>query len=149
MSDTDRIEKTIHIKAPRARVWRALTDASEFSAWFLVDLEGTFEVGTRVEGQSTYPGCEHLRLAMTVERMDAEHLFSFRWNPEDEEPADPKDSVTTLVEFRLEAVDSGTVLTVIESGFDQLPPPRRAIAFRQNEKGWGLQVENIRRYVSS
>ena len=37
---SDRIEKTIEVKAPVSRVWRALTDHREFGTWFRVRLEG-------------------------------------------------------------------------------------------------------------
>jgi len=35
----------------------------------------------------------------------------------------------------------------VESGFDKLPPARRAEAFRMNSEGWTTQMENIRRHV--
>ena len=83
-SDTDRIERSVLIHAPRARVWRALSNAEEFGSWFGVDLKG----------QTFAPG-------------------------------------------------GGTRLTVVESGFDQVPPHRRLEAFRMNSGGWDGQMENI------
>src|SRR5262245_6467063 len=80
-SSTDRIEKRILLRAPRARVWRALTDSAEFGAWFRVKLDGPFAVGLTVRGNITYPGYEYLKMEVVVERMDAESLFSFRWHP--------------------------------------------------------------------
>jgi uncharacterized protein YndB with AHSA1/START domain len=56
---------------------------------------------------------------------------------------------TTLVEFRLADVADGTQLTVVESGFDRIPPERRAIAFRMNEQGWAEQLTHIARYVAA
>ncbi|HMF08484.1 MAG TPA: SRPBCC family protein [Thermoanaerobaculia bacterium] len=148
MTNTDRIEKQILLRAPKSRVWRALTDAGEFGAWFRVKLEGRFAVGQRIRGQMTYPGYEHVTMDVTVERMDAEKLFSFRWHPGAVDPkVDYSKEPTTLIEFRLEEVESGTRLTVIESGFDQLPPERREEAFRGNERGWSIQMENIKRHV--
>src|SRR5207253_8585749 len=55
MSSTDKIEKEIVLRAPRARVWRALADAREFGEWFKVALTGRFEPGATVRGQITYP----------------------------------------------------------------------------------------------
>jgi hypothetical protein len=55
---------------------------------------------------------------------------------------------TTLVEFKLSEVDSGTLLRVIESGFDQIPASRRAEAFRMNTGGWEEQMLNIEKYVA-
>ena len=71
---TDRIEKTVVLRAPRSRVWRALTDAGEFGTWFRVALEGPFVAGATVRGRTTYPGYEGKVVEMSVERMDAERL---------------------------------------------------------------------------
>ena len=149
MTSTDRIEKTIQLRAPVSRVWRALTDAAEFGGWFRVKLEGAFVVGATVRGQITYPGYEHLRMEVLVERMDRERLFAFRWHPAAVDPGvDYSGEPTTLVEFRLEEVAGGTRLTVVESGFDRIPAARRAEAFRMNEGGWAEQLLNIERHVS-
>ena len=149
MTSTDRIEKSILLRAPRSRVWRALTDAQEFGAWFRVQLEGAFAEGATLRGRITYPGYEHLTMEMLIERMDRERLFSYRWHPyavsaDVDYSAEP----TTLVEFRLEEATGGTLLTVIESGFDRLPSGRRAEAFRMNDCGWAEQMLNIQRHVS-
>ena len=149
MSQTDRIEKQILLRAPIARVWSALTRAEEFGAWFRVKLQGEFAVGRPIRGQMTYPGYEHLTMEVTVERMDPERLFSFRWHPGAVDPGvDYSGEPTTLVEFRLETVPEGTKLTMVESGFDQVPASRRSEAFRMNSDGWAIQMENIRRHVT-
>ena len=148
MTDPNRIEKTILLRAPRPRVWRALTDAREFGTWFRVELEGPFEVGTTVKGRITHPGYEHVTMEMMIERMDAERVFAYRWHPYAIDPAvDYSKEPTTLVEFRLEDADGGTRLTLVESGFDRIPASRRAEAFRMNDDGWTAQMENIRRHV--
>ena len=66
-SSTDRIEKQVMLRAPRARVWRALTDANEFGTWFRVKLDGAFVVGQPVSGHITYPGYEYLKFEALVE----------------------------------------------------------------------------------
>ncbi len=144
---TDRIEKSVLLRAPVSRVWRALTDAQEFGTWFRADLEGGFAVGRTTRGRITYPGYEHLTMEVAIERMEPERLFSFRWHPGGDPPEDPATAPTTLVEFRLEEVAEGTRLTVVESGFDRLPPDRREQSFRENEEGWAIQLENVRRHV--
>jgi uncharacterized protein YndB with AHSA1/START domain len=147
--NSDRIEKKLLLRAPRSRVWRALTDAGEFGTWFNAKLEGSFAVGKSIKGRITHPGYEHLTMEVNVERMDAEHLFSFRWHPYAIDPkVDYSTEPTTLVEFRLEEAPDGTRLTVVESGFDQLPAERRAEAFRMNEGGWTAQLENVQRHVA-
>jgi uncharacterized protein YndB with AHSA1/START domain len=140
---TDRIEKRISLRAPRARVWRAIADARQFGEWFRVDFKGaTFAPGATVRGNITYPGYEHMTMEIVIERMDPERLFSYRWHPYAVEP-------TTLVEFHLADIDGGTQLTVVESGFDRLPLARRAIAYRMNDQGWAEQITNIARYVAA
>jgi uncharacterized protein YndB with AHSA1/START domain len=147
-TSSDRIEKQILLRAPTSRVWRALTDAGEFGTWFRVKLERGFAVGQRVAGNVTYPGYEHLTFEMTVERMDAERLFAFRWHPYPVDPTiDYSKEPTTLVEFRLDAVADGTLLTVVESGFDRIPAARRAEAYLRNTEGWAEQMANIQRHV--
>jgi uncharacterized protein YndB with AHSA1/START domain len=148
MSESDRIEKKVLLRAPKARVWRALTNADEFGTWFRVAMEGPLEVGRVAKGRITHPGYEHLVMEVTVERMDPEDVFAFRWHPYAIDPAvDYSKEPTTLVEFRLEDAPGGTMLTVVESGFDRIPASRRADAFRMNDEGWSAQVENLRRHV--
>jgi uncharacterized protein YndB with AHSA1/START domain len=148
--NTDSITKNVLLNAPRSRVWRALTNAQEFGAWFGVRLSGTFAPGARLQGPITHKGYEHLTMDLTVDRMEPERLFSWRWHPAAIEPGVSYDAEpTTLVTFELEQVDGGTRLTVVESGFDRIPAARRAEAFRMNEGGWAQQMELIKRYVSS
>jgi len=147
---TDRIEKKILLRAPRSRVWRAITDVQEFNAWFGVRLEGTFEPGAHVAGKITYPGYEHVTMGIDVERVEPERLFSYRWHPYAIEPdVDYASEPTTLVELTLEEASGGTMLTIVESGFDRIPASRRARAFEMNDGGWTEQAKNIERYVGS
>lgn len=147
-STTDRIEKHVVLRASRARVYRALTDAEEFGRWFRVALEGPFVVGETVRGRVTYAGYEHLRFEAVVDRMDPEERFVFRWHPYAVDPTvDYASEPMTVVEFTLAEVPSGTALTVVESGFDRLPAARRAEAFRMNDGGWSIQAENVRQHV--
>ena len=150
-TSTDRIEKTLVLRAPKGRVWRAITTPEEFGTWFKVKLEGTtFIAGRTTIGKITHPGFENLTMEMHVERIDPEDFFSYRWHPYAIDPkVDYSNEPTTLVEFRLEEVPSGTMLTIVESGFDKIPAERRAEAFRMNDKGWAGQIENIRRHVES
>jgi uncharacterized protein YndB with AHSA1/START domain len=149
VTSTDRIEKQIVLRAPRARVWRALTDAAEFGSWFGVRMESGFAPGRVARGRVTYPGYEHVVLEATVERMEPERLLSWRWHPAPvDAAADYSKEATTLVTFTLEDAPEGTRLTVVESGFDALPPARREEAFRMNEGGWAAQMQNVARHVS-
>ncbi len=148
-SSTDRIEKRVFLKASQARVWRALTDAREFGQWFGVKLEGSFAVGGTIRGQITYEGYEHLTMELQIERIEPQTLFTYRWHPYAIDPkVEYSSEPTTLVEFRLAAADGGTALTIVESGFDQIPLARRAEAFRMNDQGWAEQAEAIEKHVA-
>jgi uncharacterized protein YndB with AHSA1/START domain len=145
---SDRIEKSVDLQAPVARVWRALTDHREFGEWFRVRLEGPFQVGEVARGQITHPGYEHVVWQARVQQIDPERLFSFTWHPYGiDANVDYSKETPTLVEFRLEATPTGTRLTITESGFDRVPSDRRAEAFRMNDQGWTQQVVNIARHV--
>jgi uncharacterized protein YndB with AHSA1/START domain len=145
----DRIEKRILLRAPCARVWRALTDAEAFGQWFGVKLKGSYAPGARLRGEVTQKGYEHFPFEITIERMEPQRLFSWRWHPYQNDPkADYSAEPATLVVFELEEVADGTMLTVVESGFEGIPFARRGEAYRGNEQGWTAQMKAIERYVS-
>jgi uncharacterized protein YndB with AHSA1/START domain len=169
MSNTDRIEKQVILRAPVERVWKAIVDAREFGKWFGIQLDGEFVVGQTITGtwlgelteemiivaqkragvtpsKVKFPGPH--TVFCTVERIEPERYFSFRWIPYGiDAEADIEKEPKTLVEFRLEPVTEGTRLTIAESGFDQVPAHRRERAFRMNEGGWTAQAENLRKHV--
>lgn len=148
-SSTDCIEKKVVLHASRSRVWRAITTAEEFGAWFRMNLDGEFAEGMTIRGRITIPGYEHVQVEMLVERIEPERYFSYRWHPYAIDPAvDYSTEPTTLVEFIVEETEGGIAVTIVESGFDRIPPVRRADAFRMNEKGWEGQTKNLVRYVS-
>jgi len=157
---TDRIEKTIILRAPRARVWKALANADEFGAWFGMKFNGQFSPGARLTGviTPTTVDAEVARLQkphegfpfeITIERIEPERLFSFRWHPfEIDQRVDYSHEPTTLIVFELEQVDNDIKLSVTESGFDQIPLERRVNAFTANEGGWAMQVKLIEKYLA-
>ena len=148
-TSTDRIEKTVTLTAPRARVWQAIADARQFGEWFRVRFDGEFAVGATIRGNITYPGYEYITMEVVVEQMEPERFFSYRWHPYAIDPkVDYSPEPMTLVEFTLEDAPGGTRLTIVESGFDRVPLSRRAEAFRMNSDGWSEQLQNIERYVS-
>jgi len=142
------IEKQIELKAPISRVWRALTDYHEFGEWFQVKLEGPFVPGQVTRGQITHPKCGQLTMEVVVKELQPERLFSYTWHPYAIDPkVDYSHEIPTLVEFRLQEIPDGTLLTVTESGFDKLPADRRSEAFRMNDGGWTQQIKNIENHV--
>jgi len=149
-TSTDRIERKILLKAPRSRVWRAVSNAEEFGAWFGVDFKGkAFAAGLPMKGRITYPGYEHLVMEVFIERIVPERLLSWRWHPAAIDPAvDYSPEPTTLVVFELQDVEGGVELSVVESGFDSIPAARRATAFRLNTSGWDEQLVNIEKHVA-
>ena len=156
----DRIEKKVLLKAPRARVWKALTDAKEFGEWFGVKFNGAFVAGAAVRGVvvPTRADAEIARLQepyagktfdITVDRIEPQNLFSFRWHPYAIEPGvDYSKEPTTLVVFTLDDKPDGVLLTVTETGFDRIPLERRAQAFAANEGGWTMQMTLIEKHLA-
>lgn len=145
---TDQIEKSAVLKAPRAQVWRALSNVKSFGEWFGVKANGSFTPGGRISGNITLKGYEHLPFELTIERVQPERFLSWRWHPYAIDPAfDYSDEPTTLVVLELEDADGGTRLRIRESGFDSIPSTRRAEAYQANDKGWDMQLESIDRYL--
>jgi uncharacterized protein YndB with AHSA1/START domain len=150
--ETDRIERSVVINAPRERVWHALSNAEEFGTWFGANLKGqTFAPGQRVRGPITICGHEHVYFDVVMERIEPPSLLSYRWHPYPIDPAvDYTKEQPTLVTFLLkDTPDNGTLLTVVEEGFDKVPPHRRLEAFRMNSQGWEGQLRNITRHAGS
>src|SRR5262245_55392754 len=112
-ASTDRIERKIFVRAPRSRVWRALTDSREFGAWFGVTATSTFTPGGRVREHIQIKGYEHLMWEVVIEEMIPERRFSWRWHPGSEPPS--PNELMTLVVFELEDAPDGTLVTVVET----------------------------------
>ena len=154
----DKIEKTATLKAPLAKVWRAISDSAAFGTWFGMTIDGPFVEGKTVMGaiaktqvddevakhQEPYVGmpCE-----LRIERIVPLKLFAFRWHPGADPDLGPN-APTTLVTFEIDEVPEGTRLTITESGFDALPLERRAKAFTENEGGWEAQLSLVAKYLA-
>jgi uncharacterized protein YndB with AHSA1/START domain len=157
---TDRIEKRILLHAPRKRIWRALSDSMEFGTWFGMKFDGPFVpgavmrgviVGTKVNAEVAKAQKEYEGMSgeITIERIEPERLFSFRWHPfAVERGVDYSAEPTTLIVFTLEETPEGVLLTVTESGFDQIPLERRSKAFTANEQGWTMVLKLIEEYLA-
>jgi len=147
---SDRIEKKIDLKAPISRVWQALIDYRKFSEWFHVKLDGPFVQEHVCRGQITYPGYEHYKLELVVQKIEPESLFSFTWHPYALDiKRDYSVETPTLVEFQLKEIEHGTLLLLIESRFDKIPADRRIEAFQMNDDGWTEQMSNIKNYLEN
>jgi uncharacterized protein YndB with AHSA1/START domain len=146
--EKNKIENRIELKAPMSKVWQALSNYKQFGTWFRVIIDGPFEPGKTATGHMTYPGYEHLRWEVEIKEMVHEKLFSFTWHPYAIDPQiDYSKEEPTLVEFRLQKIEEGTLLILTESGFDKIPQHRLSEALRMNEKGWTEQMKNIASYV--
>lgn len=145
----DRIEKSIELRAPVPRVWRALTEHHEFGAWFRVKLDEPFKVGEESHGSILYPGYEHLTWRAVIQQIDPEQFFAFTWHPYAVDPkVDYSEETPTLVEFHLEPTPGGTRVTLTESGFTDLPDERRSEAYLRNSDGWTQQMKNLEDYLA-
>lgn len=151
MSPLNQIQRSTFIRAPRSRVWRALTDIGEFCRWFSAETEEpAFRPGAHIKLRSTYPGPYYkMEFSVDVEEMIPEQTFSWRWHPGTRDPGeDLSGEPPTLVTFTLEEAEGGTRITVTETGFDRLFESRRARVLEQNEGGWKHQMASIERYIS-
>ena len=89
-------------------------------------------------------------MEVLIERMVPEQMLSWRWHPAAIDPSvDYSQEPTTLVVFELKDAEGGTLLTVVESGLDNIPLARRADVFRMNSSGWDEQIENIEKHVAT
>lgn len=146
---SDRIEKVTVLRAPRSRVWQALSNRKEFAKWFGIEFNGEFSPHARLEGKVTTPGYENLRAEITVERVEPEWLLSWRWHPSATDPKkDYSKEPTTLVSLVLSDVTGGTQLSISESGFDNIPAVRREEAYEGDNSGWSQQIDSITRYLA-
>ncbi len=156
---TDRIEKSILLRATQSRVWQALTDSQQFGSWFGVRLDGPFTVGAKVRGvlvpTSVEPHSAKSKgphdgrpVEWLIERIEPERLFSLCWHPFAVDGGiDYSKEPMTTVTFTLAQKEGGVLLTVTELGFDSIPLARRAEAFKAHEGGWGIQLERIAKYL--
>jgi uncharacterized protein YndB with AHSA1/START domain len=156
----DRIEKKVFLRAPLERVWHAIADADQSGTWFGVAFDGPFVAGARLTGRITPtrvdPEVAELQrphegkaFEFTVDRIEPMRRISFRWHPFAVEPGvDYTNEPTTLIEFTLEEVPDGVLLTITESGFDNIPLERRAKAFAANDGGWTKQTQLIEKYLA-
>jgi uncharacterized protein YndB with AHSA1/START domain len=157
---SDRIEKEVLLRAPLARVWKAISDADEFGRWFGVRFDGPFVAGASVAGvitpttvddevaraQEPYAGKADTWQIVAVE---PQRRLAFRWHPYAVEPAiDYSQEPTTLVEFTLTETTDGVLLRIVESGFDAIPAERRVSALEHNGEGWAKQTELVRKYLA-
>ena len=150
-STLDRIERSVLLKAPRSRVWRAISDAEEFGSWFGVSYRGqTIAAGKTLRGPVSNPGYEHIYMEIIIERFEPEHLLSWRWHPAAIDPdVDYSAEPMTLVVFTLTDAEGGTRITVVESGLQGIPELRRAQVLRLNTEGWEQQMVKLKAYVDN
>ena len=154
-----KIEKKVLLKASQSRVWRAISDSQQFGAWFGMKVEGPFVAGKPIKGSiaptKVDPEIAKLQephagkaFEILIEKVDPEREFAFRWHPFAVDPnVDYSKEPMTLVTFRLEPKDDGVLLTITESGFENIPLERRATAFESNEGGWAAQCGLIEQYL--
>jgi uncharacterized protein YndB with AHSA1/START domain len=159
-SSTDKIEKKVLLKATRERVWQAISDSTNFGKWFGVKFDGPFVAGQQIRGQITPTQVDPdvakmqephtgMPFVVLVDCLEPQNRFAFRWHPfAIDQAKDYSQEPMTLVAFELADADGGILLTITESGFDQIPIERRAQAFRANDGGWSHQARLIEKYLA-
>jgi uncharacterized protein YndB with AHSA1/START domain len=150
VTEFSRIDRTIDIQAPPERVWRALTNAAELSAWFQVTIEGEIAPGSELWMTSVHEQHTGQRFRVRVVEMTPPRRLVWRWHPGEVDPGvDYSREPETTVTFTLEATEAGTRLTVAETGFDEISLARRAKVYRDNSQGWTEVLGWLRSYVET
>lgn len=139
---TNSIYREIEIAAPMTHVWNALTDHKELAKWFCAKADKPFKVGEVSRGKIVGCGHDDLPWASEIVAMDPETYFAWKWHPGIDKGSD-RDAERTLVEFRLKPTDTGTLLSVRESGFENVPAAKRAEILAGNNAGWDAQLANL------
>jgi uncharacterized protein YndB with AHSA1/START domain len=149
-TELSRIDRSIEIKAPPERVWKALTTAEELSAWFQVSIEGEIAPGKEVWMTSMHPEHRGVRFQVRFVEMTPPARFVWQWHPGAVDPAiDYWKEPSTTVTFTLEPAGAGTRLSVAETGFDAISLERRAKVYQDNSQGWATVVTWIQKYVEA
>jgi uncharacterized protein YndB with AHSA1/START domain len=138
----DRIVRTVEIAHPPARVWAALTTAESLGAWF----GNTATIDLRPGGEAQMTWTSGDKASMRIERVEEPTVFGFTWGINGLADNDPR---RTYVEFTLEATGTGTRLTVVESGFAQLPEDDYRTAFDGNTEGWASELGELVEYLDA
>ena len=142
MAFPDRIERTVHIGRPPEQVWAALTTGEGLAAWF--GNEATIDLRPGGSARMRWTGGETAE--MRVERVEEPRVFGFTWHIFGLPEGDPR---RTYVEFTLEPSGSGTRLTVVESGFAQLPEDAYRKAYDGNTQGWASELGELVAYLDA
>ena len=140
MGFPDRIERTVSLSHPPERVWQALTTAEGLGTWF----GHRAEVDLRVGGLVTLTWNSGDTAMLTIERLEPPHVFGYTWGIHGLPEGDPR---RTYVEFTLEPAGGGTTLTMVESGFAQLPYDQYTKAFASNTGGWTHELGELVAYL--
>jgi uncharacterized protein YndB with AHSA1/START domain len=135
-AELTRIDRTIEIKAPPERVWRALTNAKELSTWFQVAIEGDISPGNEVWMTSVCQG-KTVRFRVRFVEMTPPTRFVWQWHPGAVDPTvDYSKEFRTTVTFTLHPMEGGTRVSLAETGFNEVSLARRAKVFGDNNQGW-------------
>jgi uncharacterized protein YndB with AHSA1/START domain len=140
MAFPDRIERTIHLNCAQRKVWQALTTSDDLSAWFG---EGA-SIDLRLGGAASITFAGGMTVDMRVERVEEPTVFAYTWQLPDLPKDDPR---RTYVEFTLEPDGDGTLLSVVETGFAQLPVDTRREAYDSHSEGWSRELAELAEYV--
>ena len=142
MTFPDTIERTLELAHPPERVWTALTTAEGLGTWF----GHRAEVDLRVGGEIRLAWDSGDTATLTVERLEPPTALTWSWAIYGLPEGDPR---RTRVEFTLEPTAGGTTLTMVESGFAQLPEGEHDVAFRGNTTGWTNELGELVAYLDA
>ena len=135
------VSRTIHINAPVEKVWAAITEPEHLAQWFpqnavlqpaTVGATGAFAF----DGYGTFP--------VIIEAVEPLASISYRWGNDNAAPI-PLEEASTVFTFTLAAVENGTTLTVVETGFENLTDPQGSL--EGNRGGWDFELDELVAYL--
>ncbi|MBV6457858.1 MAG: hypothetical protein HONBIEJF_00978 [Fimbriimonadaceae bacterium] len=144
MTTVQDIKTELVLRAPRAKVWEAITTPEGWTGWFSDHVEGDFQVGeTLILDFGNFGKC----CGIVVDRKEFER-FAYKWHPGEDCAIDkyPESEMTTVA-FELRDHPLGSHLTLIESGFENLPENRRVSALHLNSDGWKWELAELQVFV--
>jgi uncharacterized protein YndB with AHSA1/START domain len=134
------VRRTIHIGAPLAKVWSAVTEPTLISRWFG---QADFD-GSAAGAQGTLSWDDYGSIPVRIEAVDAPRSITYRWSNDDalgKLPAEVDDRNSTVFTFTLEPDAGGTRLSVVETGFENTSDPSANL--ESHRGGWDSELDEL------
>lgn len=144
MAENDRIERSIMVEATPEKVWAALTTEDGMKGWF----GDIAEIDLKPGGEAVFGWSDYGSSSQgVIEVVEPHTRFAFRWASEGDTRVE--DGPSSLVEFVIEVDETGTRITVVETGFASFPDDTAEYHFQENSKGWKSEMDDLAAYLET